>query len=216
MRFLTPSGEALVSVYDGDSAAFGRSGDCEIRFGFAPEIDRTVPRIAGRLSVHHQRTWVESCTAPGGRVLQIVPDAGPPMPLAHGEGHAPACSRFCIVVAGETQRYTLSVTQSPLTSIVRSDAPTADRTIDHRVSLSEREREVICAYLAPVRRGMPEPASHREVSKALSWSPNYVRSVLYDVFETLFVAGIPMPEHSDKRVAVVEAARLHDLVDCGE
>ena len=41
---------------------------------------------------------------------------------------------------------------------------------------------------------------------------NSAREALYEVWAKLFAAGIPMPDVSEKRIAVVEAVRLHRLL----
>ena len=51
------------------------------------------------------------------------------------------------------------------------------------------------------------------MAAALECGANNVRAILYDVYEKLLVEGIPMPEHTDKRVAVVEAFRLHGMTE---
>jgi hypothetical protein len=74
------------------------------------------------------------------------------------------------------------------------------------------QRRVVAAYMEPLRHGRLEPATHREVAAALSYHPNSAREALYEVWARMFAAGIPMPDVAEKRVAVVEAVRLHRLL----
>jgi hypothetical protein len=50
------------------------------------------------------------------------------------------------------------------------------------------------------------------VAAALNYHPNTVREVLYEIWALMFAEQIPMPDVSDKRVAVVEAARVHGML----
>ena len=179
-----------------------------------------MPRTAGRIVVRDGRAWVHSATEPGHRVLQIQRPASPPEGLPHGEARAPAEPQFSVLVNGESTVYRLTVSQRLDTPDTNTDSVAADADADaggdpettrHVVSLTDRQREIIDTYLAPVRRGRPEPATHAEVAAELHLAANTVRSVLYDIYEKLFLAGIPMVDHSDKRVAVVDAFRLHGI-----
>ena len=80
------------------------------------------------------------------------------------------------------------------------------------VAFTDAQRRVIAAYLEPVRRGRLEPATHREVADSLGLHQSSARQALYGVWSALFAAGVPMPDIADKRVAVVEAVRLHRLL----
>jgi hypothetical protein len=63
-----------------------------------------------------------------------------------------------------------------------------------------------------LQRGRLEPATHTEAAARLSYHPNSVREALYDVWSRMFAAGIPIPDISDKRIAVVEAIRINGLL----
>jgi hypothetical protein len=39
-----------------------------------------------------------------------------------------------------------------------------------------------------------------------------VREILYEIWARMFAQQVPMPDVSDKRVAVVEATRVHGLL----
>ena len=51
VRFTAPHSEVMVSACEGATLRFGRGGDCDLRFGFAPTLDRSVPRLAGQIRV---------------------------------------------------------------------------------------------------------------------------------------------------------------------
>jgi hypothetical protein len=199
---------------DGDVARFGRGGNCEVRFGYAPVADVGLPREAGRLVVAAQRVFVESLAEPGRRSMEVSASGRPPMLLGIGEGFAPAEAEFRVVVHGGERAWVLSV-------VVRRDRPVVlngfePPTRQFELELTAMQRRVVRAYVEPFRRGRLEPATHREVGAALAYHPNTAREALYEVWARMFAAGIPMPDVADKRVAVVEAVRLHRLFDVEE
>lgn len=215
VTFPAPHGTESVVLRDGDVAAFGRGGDCVVRFGFAPIADVGVPRVAGRFVVAGGRVFIESGDTAGRRSLEITAEGRPPVLLGVGDGFAPSESEFRVTIHGDQQAW-------PLSMVVRRDMPDAGRsgweppTRNFELRLTEMQTRVVSAYLEPLRRGHLEPATHREVAKALSYHPNSAREALYDVWAKLFAAGIPMPDVADKRVAVVEAVRLHRLLATGD
>lgn len=215
VTFPAPHGAESVVLRDGDVASFGRGGSCEVRFGYAPIADVGVPRIAGRLVVAGERVFVESVDVVGRRSLEITAVGRPPVLLGVGDGFAPSESEFRVTVHGEQRAWLLSVA-------VRRDLADAGRsgweppTRSFELRLTDMQRRVIAAYMEPLRHGRLEPATHREVAAALSYHPNSVREALYEVWAKMFAAGIPMPDVSEKRVAVVEAVRLHRLLDVGD
>jgi hypothetical protein len=93
----------------------------------------------------------------------------------------------------------------------RDDDDRSTRQIS--VVFTPMQRRVLRAYVEPMRRGRLEPATHREVAEALSYHQNSAREALYEAWARLFAAGVPMPDVSDKRVAVAEAIRLHRLLE---
>jgi hypothetical protein len=182
-----------------------------VRFGYAPIADVGVPRVAGRFVVAGERVFVESVDVTGRRSLEIIAAGRPPVLLGVGDGFAPSEPEFRVMVHGEQQAWTLSV-------VVRRDMPDSSRsgweppTRSFELRLTDMQRRVVAAYIEPLRHGRVEPATHREVATALSYHPNSAREALYEVWAKMFAAGIPMPDVSDKRVAVVEAVRLHRLL----
>jgi hypothetical protein len=211
VTFPAPHGTESVVLRDGEVAEFGRGGECGVRFGYAPLADVGVPRVAGRFVVASARVFVESVDVAGRRSLEIVTVGRPPLLLGVGDGFAPSEPEFRVMVHGEQQAWALSV-------VVRRDTPDASRsgweppTRSFELQLTDMQRRVVGAYIEPLHHGRMEPATHREVASALSYHPNSAREALYEVWAKLFAAGIPMPDVSDKRVAVVEAVRLHRLL----
>jgi hypothetical protein len=88
------------------------------------------------------------------------------------------------------------------------DPPTERLPFD----LNDFQRKVLIEYAVPMSNGRGEPATHREVATRLSFHPNTVRETLYDIWTHFFEMGVPMIDVDDKRVAVVEAARLHGIL----
>ncbi len=211
VTFSAPHGTESFVMADGQVVAFGRGGDCQVRFGYAPVADVGVPRVAGRFVVAARRVFVESVDVVGRRSLEIAVEGRPPMLLGLGDGFAPVEPEFRVTVYGEQRAWPLSVVvrQAARPAVGHAgDLPTKGFS----VGLTELQRRVIAAYMAPMVQGRMEPATHREVAAALSYHPNSVREALYGAWAKMFAAGIPMPDLADKRVAVVEAVRLHRLL----
>lgn len=211
MTFEAPHGVDSVVLLDSDIAEFGRAGTCRVRFGYAPIADLGVPRVAGRLVVAGGRVFVEALEAAGRSAMEISAPGRPPVMLGAGDGFAPSESAFRVTIHGANRSWPLDVAvRSGARSL--SAASTDEPTTTHQLPLSDAQRRIIEAYIEPVRRGRLEPATHREVAEALGCHQNSAREVLYSVWSALFAAGVPMPDVADKRVAVVEAIRLHRLL----
>lgn len=209
VTFESPTGADVVVLQDGDVAPFGRGGQCTIRFGFAPTIDAAVPRMAGTLVVANQRVFVETTANPERPVPEVHVDGRPPVPVGVGAAYAPAEERFRVLVRGDRDwQLQVHVRREEAAPHVGDDPQT--RT--YELALTATQRKVLRAYLEPLRRGRPEPATHRQVADALGYHPNSAREVIYEVWSRMFAAAIPMPDHSDKRVAVVQTLLLHGLL----
>jgi hypothetical protein len=210
VTYTAPHGAESCVLSDGDVTAFGRGADCLVRFGYAPQADIGVPRVAGRFIVAGRRVFVESTDGVGRRSLEISIPGRPPVLVAVGDGFAPSEPEFRVTVHGERQAWTMSV-------VVRRDVDVQGGsgeppTRHFQLQLTDMQRRVVAAYMEPLRNGRLEPATHREAAAALSYHPNSAREALYEVWSRIFAAGIPMPDVSEKRVAVVEAVRLHRLL----
>lgn len=211
VTYPAPHGIEAETLFPGEYVPFGRGAECRLRFGYAPQPDRDVPRLAGHLVVSDGRVFVESAGTVGHRALEVrTPQRT--VQIAIGEGHSPRVGRFDVVVRGSVQAWILGVTvrptANPQSASTGDDPPTSHYVLD----LTLTQRMVLEAYCAPLREGRIEPATHREVATALSYHPNTVRECLYEIWAKMFEQGIPMPEVSDKRSAVVEATRVHGLL----
>lgn len=211
VTFEAPHGIESVVLCDSEIADFGRAGTCRIRFGYAPIADLGIPRIAGRLVVAAGRVFVEAIDASGRSALEITAAGRPPTMLAAGDGFTPSETAFRVTTHGAHRSWPLDIVVRP-----EDHAPATDSvdepTRTHALPLSDAQRRIINAYMDPIQRGRLEPATHREVARSLGCHQNSAREVLYSVWSALFAAGVPMPDVADKRVAVVEAIRLHRLI----
>jgi hypothetical protein len=206
---------------DGDIVEFGRAATCGIRLAFAPAADMAVPRIAGRLVTAGGRVFVEVADAPKRPSVQIHMEGRPVVSVGVGDAFSPAEDQFRVVIQGSQQMWPLDVRvhrrtgDTPEAGHDQSEAaedPEVPATHTYDVPFTDLQERVLHAYLEPLTRGRLEPATHREVAAALSYHPNRVREVLYDIWALLFHTGVPLPDIGEKRVAVVEAVRLHRLL----
>jgi len=211
VTFPAPHGTEAITLCDGDAVWFGRGAECRIRFGYAPVPDEGVPRVAGSLVAVNRRVFIESATQPGHRALELRGNEGTTQ-IAAGEGFSPRDSQFDLLVRGESSVWKLGVTVresvDSLTAQRSDDPPTKRFSLD----LTESQYAVLAAYCEPPSRGRSEPATHKEVAAALNYHPNTVREILYEIWARMFAQQVPMPDVSDKRVAVVEATRVHGLL----
>lgn len=214
VRFEGPQGIESEVLCEGDVASFGRAASCRVRFAFAPIADLGVSREAGRFVIAAGRVFVEASAADGRRAIEVSAPGRPPVLVGPGDAFCPAEQEFKVVVHGETRTWPLEVTTRSETSSAARHAGTRldDPTIRSEIVFTEAQRRVLEAYLAPIRRGRIEPATHREVADALGCHPNSAREALYAVWAALFAAAVPMPDVADKRVAVAEAIRAHRLL----
>jgi hypothetical protein len=211
VTYPAPHGTDAVTLADGESAQFGRGAECKIRFGYAPIPDESVPRIAGSLLAANHRVFVESTGQVGHRTLEVRTPTGMTR-IPAGEGFSPRDRHFDVFILGETSAWKLGVrvcvTEGSEPMQTSADPPTKRFLLD----LNERQRAVLAAYCEPPNRSRSEPATHKEVAAALNYHPNTVREILYEIWAQMLDLQIPMPDVSDKRIAVVEATRLHGLL----
>jgi hypothetical protein len=212
VTYLAPHGTDALTVHDGDVVLFGRGAECHIRFAYAPVPDEGVPRVAGSLLAANGRVFVESAAEPGHRALELRTGGGATVQIPVGEALSPREDQFDLFVHGTGALWKLSVTvrNSPRRFVAegRVDPPTRR----HELVLTDLQRAILVAYSEPMTRGRAEPSTHKEVAAALNYHPNTVREILYEIWSLMFAEQIPMPDVSDKRVAVVEAARVHGML----
>jgi hypothetical protein len=116
------------------------------------------------------------------------------------------------LIRGSSDQWRISVTTRTLATLRTLESPDDLPTTRITLDLTDFQWTVLRAYAEPIVLGRIEPANHKEVAAALNYSPNRVRQVLYEVWSILFAEGVPMLDVDDKRVAVVEAARVHGLL----
>jgi hypothetical protein len=215
VTYLAPHGTDALTVCDGDLVLFGRGAECHVRFAYAPVPEEGVPRVAGSLLAANGRIFVESAAQPGHRALEVRTASGTAVQIPVGEALSPREDQFEILVHGTGALWKLSVTVRPSPRRFSSDGRDDPPTRRHELVLSELQQKVLAAYSEPITRGRPEPATHKEVAAVLNYHPNTVREILYEIWALMFAEQIPMPDVTDKRVAVVEAARVHGMLHIG-
>jgi len=211
VTYSAPHGTDSVTLRDGDIARFGRGSDCEIRFGYAPRPDQGLPRVAGRLVAANGRVFVESSGDTSHRALTIRSAEGTTASVGVGEAYSPREHSFEILIPGDGAPWCLTVTVRAVEAT--SGGGSADPPTKHyTLALTPLQERVLAAYAEPVRRGGREPATHQQVATALNYHTNTVRNALYEIYNKMFEQQIPMPDVTDKRFAVVDAARAHGLL----
>jgi hypothetical protein len=200
----------LVTADMGPAVPFGRGGHCPIRFGHGPAHDSRLAREAGALVVAGDRLAVESSSAPGHLPVQVALTGRPPVELSQGELYAPASRTFDVVVRGERE-WTITVRTATRArpAHLTHDEPPTDRPV---LPLSGHERSLLDSYVAPLREGRYEPATHAEVAQQLGYSVSKVRFDLYDLWARMVSRGLPVPGYADKRMAVARAALANGIV----
>jgi hypothetical protein len=206
-----PDGSAIdTTMDDGAIVAFGASRECGVRLGYAPVRDARVPGIAGRLLTIGSRLIVECAESDGYRALEVRVPHEPTRLVPLGEAFSPRRREFSIFLPGSrSTMWRLDVTVRRR-AIARGTA--TEPTGLPPVRLADADRALLACYAAPLRRGLLEPATHTQVADALNVDYNTARNRLYEIDRKFFAAELPMPEVSDRRIAVVECARAHGLL----
>jgi hypothetical protein len=131
--------------------------------------------------------------------------------VAPGDWHAPGDSSYDVLVTG-TFTYELAVTVNTASNPTRRVDPAATATPDPptgaRPRLTERQRAILDAYVAPLAGG-GTAASHRQVAEALGISRSLVRLECHKIWSELLVAGVPMRTLGDARDEVADAWARH-------
>jgi len=210
VTYPAPHGIEAVELFEGEIVAFGRGSECKIRFGFAPQPDQGLPRVVGKFLTLNQRVFIESSNQLGHRAIEVqTPQKS--VQIAIGEGYGPSEPHFDVIARGSIGIWRLNISLRNSKTVRMLEDAVDLPTMRPNVELSELQTRVLNAYCEPLRCGRIEPASHRDVGLSLNYSASRVRQVLYEVWSIFFEQGIPMVDVDDKRVAVVEAARVHGL-----
>jgi hypothetical protein len=218
VTFSAPHSYESIVLADGDVAEFGRGRRCEVRFAYGPMADYGVPRVAGCLVVANRRVFVEVTDAAGRPSIEVVTPGRPPELIAVGDGFSPAERAFQVLVPGTSQKWSLDVRvrrdppPAETEPLATADDPALGPNSTYNIWFTETQRRVLDAYREPLARGRKEPATHAEAARALSLHPNTARNVIYDIWALLFAEGVPLPDIAEKRIAVIEAIRLHRLL----
>jgi hypothetical protein len=194
-----------------DDIHFGRAPSNDIRIGHAPILDEIVPRNTGYVAAHRGRLLVANTD--DRLAFDIVVEDHAPIAVRPGMWVSPPDPEFDIVVAG-TFPYTIAVAQNiagATVHVVRTgEEPDDGLPTGARLDLTERQRKVLDAYVAPVIGG-GSPASHQQVGQALGISRSLVRLECNRIWSKMLLAGIPMRELTDTRDQIVDAWTRHRL-----
>jgi hypothetical protein len=211
VNFPSLKGTLELQIFEGDIVSFGRGGSCQIRFGHAPTLDSSIPRVAGTLAAINSRIVVNSPSHVGHRALEVH-DGMKKFQIPIGQGVSLG-GNFDVLVRGETRNWVLSVS-------VRQDSDDTIRISDEdpstahvEIHLTAMQWKVLRAYYEPIRRGGSEPATHQEVAESLGFHSNTVRNKIYEIRDLMYINCLQMPDTNDARVAVLEAARIHGLIN---
>jgi len=206
----TISSESQVIVFGaGREVTFGRDPSSHLRIGHAPVYDDVVPKVAGKVFVHGERVVVANLHDV--LALDIRVDGRALISLPPGDWHAPAERTFDVLITG-TFTYELAVTvnsaHNPTTRLPAGADAGAEPPTGARPRLTERQREILNAYVAPLESGGP-PASHQQVAEVLGVSRSLVRLECHRIWSELLVAGVPMRTLGDARDEVADAWARH-------
>jgi hypothetical protein len=192
----------------GREITFGRAPGNDVRLGHAPLLDSLVPRYAGVVFECRGQLLVKNLDDQ--LAFDLRSEGRGPVPVTPGMVAGPPEREFDIVVHG-TVRYTIAVTNLGRAA-VRTYTP--DDVVDEqpptgaRVELTDRQRQILNAYVTPVLHG-GSPASHSQVASALNLSRALVRLECNRIWSKMLLAGVPMRDFTDARDQIVDAWLRH-------
>lgn len=203
-------------VHDGESVAlepgpgvrFGRSEDCEVRFGHLPSVDPAVASVAGRVFLCEDRVAVENLSPH--IAFDVKEPTGPRETVRPFAVLSPPSPVFEILCDGSALRHVLHVEGWNQLDVLgatgdgKEAQPLAPR-------LTERQWDVLDAYAAPILAGRTVPATHSQVADTLGWSMSLIRLESGEIWTAFLDAGVPMRDFPDKRDAIVDAYVRHRL-----
>ena len=200
-----------VIVPAGGTVKFGRQPGLDLRIGHAPVYDDIVPRLVGKVFAHDGRLVVANLD--DSLALDIRIPGRPMRSLGPGEWHSPRDRAYDIVITG-TFTYELSVTvnsQGRPTHIFGRDEPLpAEPPTGARPQLTDRQRKILDAYVAPLVEG-GLVASHQRVADELALSRSLVRLECNRIWSELLVAGVPMRDLGEARDEIADAWARHRI-----
>jgi hypothetical protein len=190
---------------------FGRDSRADLHVGRAPVHDDIVPRRAGEVFAHEDRIVVANLD--DSLAFDIRVADRPVMSLPPGDWHAPRDHTYDIVIAGMFT-YVLTVTvnsdNNPTHRLLRDSSATPEAPTGARPHLTDRQRLILDAYVAPQAIG-GAPASHQQVAEVLGISRSLVRLECNRIWGELFVAGVPMRDLGDARDEIADAWARHRI-----
>lgn len=207
--------DAHVVLREHDEVTFGRGEDVTLRIGRDPVDDELVPLLAGAFRAYNDRVVVANR---GPRLaIDIAVPGRPLVALPPGELHAPVDPTFTVRVQG-TVRYDLGVTltgdRAGHAAIDIGVEETVNAEAGNRCAgvpeLTERQRQVLDAYVAPLAEGLP-PATHQQVADSLGLCRQTIRLECNNIWAAFFAAGVPMRDRRDTRDAITDAWARHRI-----
>lgn len=200
--------ERVVVLDAGREVTFGRAPTTLLRIGHTP-VDDVVPKVAGKVFVHDGRVVVANLH--DALALDIRVEGRPLISVAPGDWHSPREGTYDVLVTG-TYTYELAVTVNTASNPTRviDPAPLDDPgpPTGARPRLTERQRRILDAYVAPLADGAPA-ASHQQVAETVGISRSLVRLECHKIWSELLVAGVPMRSLGDARDEVADAWARH-------
>ena len=201
--------ERVVVLDAGREVTFGRAPTTLLRIGHAPVYDDVVPKLAGKVFVHDGRVVVANLHDT--LALDIRVEGRPLISVAPGDWHSPREGTYDVLVTG-TYTYELAVTVNTASNPTRVIDPAAlddpGPPTGARPRLTERQRRILDAYVAPLAEGAPA-ASHQQVAETVGISRSLVRLECHKIWSELLVAGVPMRSLGDARDEVADAWARH-------
>jgi hypothetical protein len=203
--------QQLVVVPRGGEATFGRDSSVDLRVGHAPVHDDVVPRRSGKLFTHDGRLVVANLD--DSLAFDIRVADRPAISIPPGDWHSPRDHTYDIVINGALT-YTLTVTvnteHNRTQRLDGEEIATQEPPTGARPRLTERQRQILDAYVAPQTAGR-RAASHQEVAQALGISRSLVRLECHRIWSELFLAGVPMRDLGDARDEIADAWARHRI-----
>ena len=200
-----------VIVPAGGTVSFGRQPGLDLRIGHVPVYDDIVPRLAGKVFAHEGRLVVANLD--DSLALDLRIPGRPLQSIGPGEWHSPRDRTYDIVITG-TFTYELSVTvntSGTTTHIFGPDEPLpAEPPTGARPQLTDRQRKILDAYVAPLADG-GLTAPHQRVADELGLSRSLVRLECNRIWSELLVAGVPMRDLGEARDEIADAWARHRI-----
>lgn len=205
------AGTRTVVLAPGHPVSFGRSPSARLRIGHGPVCDEVVPDLAGEVFVHDGRVVVANLHDT--LALDIRIPRRPLLSVPPGDWHAPVDRAYAVLVTG-TFTYELAVTVGTGGGARRGDRGCTGDGGQRRVArprLTDRQRRILDAYVAPLAEGGTAAASHQQVADAVGISRSLVRLECHRIWREMLVAGVPMRTLGDLRDEVADAWARHRL-----